>query len=111
MKYEVSIAMQARLDMKMIYEYIADTLMEPVTAEKQYTRIEKAVYKLDQMPERFRRYEKEPWRSRNLRVMPVDNYNVFYIVNNTKRTVTVFRIMYNRRNTDKELEGIIPQDN
>ena len=104
--YDVKNTGQARNDMKMIYKYIADTLMEPVIAEKQYTRIETAVYSLETMPERFRRYEKEPWRSRNLRVMPVDNYVVFYTVDNENRVVTVIRIMYGRRNTEKELDDM-----
>jgi toxin ParE1/3/4 len=111
MIYDVKIAEQARLDLKLIYGYIANTLMEPVIAEKQYTRIETAAYSLDHMPERFRRYEKEPWRSRNLRVMPVDNYIVFYIVNNEDRTVTVIRVMYGRRDTEKELDDMARQDN
>ena len=106
MMYNVETTKQARHDMKMLYEYIADTLMEPIIAEKQYTRIEMAVYSLDQMPERFRRYEKEPWRSRNLRIMPVDNYIVFYTVNNESRVVTVMRIMHGRRNTEKELDDM-----
>jgi toxin ParE1/3/4 len=101
MTYDVTIANRALLDLKSIYEYIANILMEPVIAEKQYSRIEKAVYSLDHMPERFRRYEKEPWRSRNLRVMPVDNYIAFYIVDNETGTVTVIRIMYGRRNTEE----------
>jgi toxin ParE1/3/4 len=56
------------------------------------------------MPERFRRYDKEPWRSRNLRIMLVDNYNVFYIVDNSEQKVTVIRIIYGRRNIEKELD-------
>ena len=107
MSYDVKITERARLDMKMIYEYIADTLMEPTIAEKQYARIETAVYSLDQMPERFRRYEKDPWQSRNLRVMPVDNYIVFYTVDNEKLIVTVARIIFGRRNTEKELDDMI----
>lgn len=106
MIYDVKNAGQARCDMKQIYEYIADTLMEPEIAEKQYSRIEEAVYSLETMPERFRRYEKEPWRSRNLRVMPVDNYSVFYIVDNVNQIVTVIRIMYGRRNIEKELDDM-----
>jgi len=100
MTFNVKITDQALLDMKLLYKYIANELLEPVIAEKQYSRIEKAVYSLDHMPERFRRYEKEPWRNRNLRIMPVDNYIVFYIVDNGNLTVTVTRIMYGRRNTE-----------
>jgi len=100
MIYDVIIADQALTDMKMIYEYIANTLMEPIIAEKQYTRIEKAIYSLDYMPERFRRYEKEPWRSRNLRVLPIDSYLAFHIVDNEKLKVTVIRILYCRRDVE-----------
>ena len=100
MIYDVDTSEQARLDMKMIFEYIAHTLLEPVIAEKQYTRIENAIYKLDQMPERHRRYDKEPWKSRNLRIFPVDNYIVLYIVDNTNHIVTVMRVMYGGRNID-----------
>ena len=96
--------------MKMLYKYIAETLMEPVIAEKQYTRIENAVYSLDQMPERFRQYEREPWRSRNLRVMPVNNYIVFYTVDNQKQVVTVIRIMHGRMDTERELDNTEPKN-
>ncbi|MCL2147340.1 MAG: type II toxin-antitoxin system RelE/ParE family toxin [Synergistaceae bacterium] len=106
MKYEVQSTDIARLDLKNIYIYIADTLLEPVIAEKQYSRIEKAVYSLDTMPERFRQYEKEPWRSRKLRIMTVDNYLVFYTVDNKNRIVTVTRIMYGKRNIEKELSRL-----
>ena len=110
MTYDVKLTKQARYDMRTIYEYIADTLMEPVVAEKQLTHIENAVYSLEQMPERFRRYDKEPWRSRNLRVMPVDNYVVLYTVDNKNHIATVIRIMYGKRNLEKELDDTAYQD-
>ena len=103
MIYTVNLSKQARHDMKIIFEYIALTLMEPVVAEKQYTRIEKAVSSLDKMPERFRRYEKDPWRSRSLYVMPVDNFLAFYIVDNANNTVTIIRLLYGARDIEKEL--------
>ncbi|MCL1983242.1 MAG: type II toxin-antitoxin system RelE/ParE family toxin [Clostridiales bacterium] len=91
--------------MKMIYDYIANTLMMPTIAKKQYLRIETAIFSLDQMPERFRQYEKDPWRSRNLRAMPVDKYLVFYTVDKNNHTVTAIRIMYGARNIEKELDS------
>jgi len=106
MSYNVKITGQALSDMKGIYEYIAYTLLEPVIAEKQYTRIEKAIYSLDNMPERFRRYEKEPWKSRNLRIMPVSNYLVFYTVDNTNLDVTAMRVLYGARNIERELDDM-----
>jgi len=56
------------------------------------------------MPERHRRYEKEPWRTRGLRLMPVDNYVVFYIPNDERRVVNVVRIIYGGRNIAAQLE-------
>lgn len=106
MTYEVNLAGQARADIKIIYDYIANTLMEPVIAKKQYTRIEKLILSLDRMPERYRRYKIEPWQNRNLHVMPVDNYLVFYIVDNKNYVVTVIRILYGARNIDNELNSI-----
>ena len=47
---------------------------------------------------------KEPWQSRNLRIMPVNNYLVFYIVENENRTATVIRIIYSARNIERELD-------
>lgn len=55
------------------------------------------------MPERFCVYDKEPWKTRGLRIMPVDNYLVFYIPDKKTQTVTVIRVMYGRRDTDKQL--------
>ena len=55
------------------------------------------------MPERFRVYDREPWSSRNLRVMPVDNSLVFYIPNHQVKTVTVLCVMYGGRDIDAQL--------
>ena len=58
---------------------------------------------VDEMLERFRVYDREPWRSRNLRVMPVDNYLVFYIPEHETKIVTVLRVMYGGRDIDAQL--------
>ena len=48
-------------------------------ASGQLDRLEEQILSLDIMPERYRKYENEPWKSRGLRVLPVDNYVIFYI--------------------------------
>ncbi len=57
------------------------------------------------MPERFRSYDKEPWQSRGLRIMPVDNYCVFYIPDQEKQVVTIIRVMYGKRDIDSQLNN------
>jgi len=38
-----------------------------------------AAAKLKQMPLRHQLYQKEPWRSKGLRVLHIDNYLAFYL--------------------------------
>jgi toxin ParE1/3/4 len=64
-------------------------LLEPGIAAGQLKRIEKGIMSLDQMPGRFREFDKEPWRSRGLRQMPVDNFIVFYIMKTKDNTEQV----------------------
>ena len=52
-------------------------------AAGQLDRIEEKILSFGEYPEKFRQYEREPWKSRNTRVVPVDNYVIFYIPNKT----------------------------
>lgn len=104
MIFEIEISDQADADLRSIYEYIAFELQSPENAAGQLDRLEKGVMSLDQMPERFHEYENEPWRSRGLRIMLVDNYCVFYIPDEENAVVIVIRVMYGGRDIDAQLE-------
>lgn len=103
MIYEIKMTPEAKSDLRSIFEYIAFDLQSIQSASGQLNRLEKSIASLDQMPERFRLYEKEPWHSRNLRTMPVDNYVVFYIPDSENKLVTVIRVMYGGRDADRQL--------
>ena len=77
MNYNINLTPKAQSDLKEIFRYIAVDLQSIQNATGQLDRLEKAISSLEQMPERYRVYDKEPWRSRNLRIMTVDNYLVF----------------------------------
>ena len=79
MSYTVEITAQAEEDIRSIFEYIAYKLKSYQNAVGQIERLEKNILGLNEMPERYVIYAKEPWHSRGLRTMPVDNYLVFYI--------------------------------
>ena len=53
--------------------------------------------------ERNRLYDNEPWRSRGLRIMPIDNYVILYLPDDSKNTVKVVRVIYGRRDIDSQL--------
>ena len=82
---------------------IADMLAGRTKTAGQLDRLEEHIIGLENFPEKFRTYEKEPWHSRGLRVMPVDSYLVFYISDKYARTVTVIRVMYAGRDVDDQL--------
>ncbi len=103
MTYEIRISKQAEQDLRGLFEYIAFELRSPGAAAGQLNRIEDAIYTLDTFPERYSLISLEPWKSRNLRILPVDNYCVFYIPDNETRVVTVIRIIYSGRDIEKQL--------
>lgn len=98
MKYGVKISEQAQTDLHNIFAYIAINLQAEQTAINQLNRLEQAIKDLDYMPARFRVYEKEPWHSRGMRIMPINNYLVFYIVDKTKKQVSIIRIFHGMQN-------------
>lgn len=106
MIYTVQISEKAECDLRDIYKYIAFDLLSPENAKKQLSRLEKSTMGLNEMPKRFRLYEKEPWHSRGLRILPVDNFVIFYIPDEERQIVTIIRVMYAGQDIDKELENM-----
>lgn len=104
MIFDVQITSQAERDLRQIFEYIYNELQSPINANNQLDRLEDRITRLDQMPFRYRMYEREPWKSRGLRVMPVDNYLVFYIPDEQTQIVNVVRVMYGGRNVTEILD-------
>lgn len=94
MMYAVEMTDQAENDLREIYEYIAFELLTPDHASGQLDRLEAHIERLGEFPEKFRRYDKEPWHSRGMRVMPVDHYLVFYIPDAETALVMIIRVMY-----------------
>ena len=103
MIWHVNYAASARQDLRDVFDYISNVLLEPVTAARLVDRIMEAADSLENMPMRYRLYDKEPWRSRGLRIMPVDNYVVLYLPDESKNIVTIIRVMYGRRDIVSQL--------
>ena len=100
-RYEVLISDKANEDMEAIYKYIAETLLVPVTAAKQYNRIAEAILSLENMPERIKIMDSGPEHSKKLRALIVDNYTVFFVIKN--ETVYITRVLYSASDIGKRL--------
>ncbi|MDR1606315.1 MAG: type II toxin-antitoxin system RelE/ParE family toxin [Streptococcaceae bacterium] len=103
MSFEVKIMPQAELDLRGIYEYIAYTLQSPMSANGQLDRLAEQILKLDTFPTGYPAYSKEPWKTRGLRYMLIDNYIAYFIPNEETEIVSVLRVMYKGRNIEEQL--------
>ncbi len=101
MIFTVLISETAENDLKDIVSYIAYFLKSKQNAVNQLKRLEKAIKGLSEFPERFKRYESDGNLDGDVRVMPVDNYLVFYTVDNDSQIVTIVRVLYGSRNIDQ----------
>ena len=97
MKFDVIIEPTAEKDLYGILTYISETLLEPAIAKRIYMSIKEQVLSLSDMPLRYALVDEEPYRSMGVRKIPVENYIAFYIVDESRYAVHVFRILYNRR--------------
>ena len=102
-RYRVQYSPAAYEDLRAIYRYIAWELQAEATAQNQTARIRRAVRTLDRFPHRHPTIDWEPWMSMGVHKVPVDNYYVFYRVDEDRATVTILRIFY----AGRDIENII----
>lgn len=98
--YSIVYSAKAKEDLQAIYSYIAFVLLVPDTAKDQVNRIRKAVRSLDFMPLRNLIVDWEPWKSMKMYRIPVDNFLVFYTVDEGDLLVTIIRIVYAKRDIE-----------
>lgn len=99
--YKVGYTAEALDDLKEIYAYIAEELLVPETAATQVSRIRKEVRSLEFMPARYVLVEWEPWHSMKIHQLPVDNFIVYYLVDDEEKNVTVVRVFYGGRDIEE----------
>ncbi len=102
-KYKILFSKDARKDLKDIYVYIKYSLQEPIIAKKLVDKLSKEIYKLEDNPTVYAIIKDEIIKKREIRKIKVNNYIVFYKVEEKNRIVEIVRIMYARRNWTKIL--------
>ena len=104
MRFEVELTERADRDLRNIFLYIAVDLRAPENAERQINRLWNAILSLDELPERYRCYEDEPWYSRGMRVLPIDNFVILYIPYLEEKVVRIVTVMYGGRDIREQLK-------
>ena len=106
MKFEVELTERADKDLRNIFLYISVDLCASEDAERQINRLWDAILSFDELPERYRRYEAEPWHSLGMRVLPIDNFFILYIPNLKEKVVRIVTVMYGERDISEQLKKI-----
>ena len=105
MTYQIIYSPESLDDLRVIYSYIAFEKLAPENAEGQVNRIRKAIRSLDLFPEGHTTVDWEPWASMEMRFLPVDNFIVYYLVDNNEGTVSIVRIFYGGQPVSNGYDG------
>lgn len=102
-KYKIQFSKDAKKDLIDTYSYIKYNLQEPVIAKKLIAKIREEINKLKDNPRIYSIIKDEIIKKREIRKVKVNNYIVFYRVEENNNIVEIVRIMYGRRNWTKIL--------
>ena len=91
MKFQIVFSENSKNDLISIARYISNELLSPDIAEKLLTKMLSAINSLDTFPKRYKLCEYE-----------VDNYLVFYIVDEINNVVKIYRIIYGKREIERQ---------
>ena len=93
-RYSVKLMSRALRDLDGIYDYIANTLLEPGTARDLSERIENAILSLEMMPYRCPERKQGAYAHRGYRQLFVENYTAIFRIDEAKKTVIVVTVRY-----------------
>ena len=97
-KYVVKLYARAYRDLDRIYSYIAETLLESDTALNMVDELEKAIFSLEQLPERGAIRRTGAYANGDYRQLFVKNYVIIYRVLKRKKEVHIVTVRYTPSN-------------
>ena len=104
MSYKVEMASIVSRRIVSILKTVADCSANLKTVDKLSVRFERALLSLGEFPYRFPLIQKEPWRSKGVRRMPIKPYIAYYNVSEKEKLVSVGAIGHSKQNQADILE-------
>jgi toxin ParE1/3/4 len=96
-RYQLTYAPIAYDDLDEIFAYISTELLQPDAAMKLLTTIETAILQLPEFPYQYPISRDAMLAHKGYRMMPVENFAVFYLLDEEKRIVSIRRVLYGKR--------------
>ena len=107
MKYKVVITKSANVDIRKAVAYIEYELDNHPAAVSFIDKTEKLIHSLSEMPKRYPLADDYILHNQGVRMVPINNYLLFYSVTDHDKTVSVLRVLYARSNWLILLKGNI----
>ena len=101
--YRIEYLPVAVQDLTDITRYIGITQRDPFTANRLTEKIMSAIENLREMPYKYQSFRLSKPLSNDYRRFRVNNYIVFYTVDESKKLVTIYRVLYQKRDYEKLL--------
>ena len=92
--YKVVYLPTARQQLEDAVMYSAVDLCAPDAAMSLADEVDEAVHRLQEMPYRFPIYHTLYAMKHEIRFFPINEYNVFYVVDENTKTVEIWRILH-----------------
>ena len=92
--YRLKFTPKASEDLEQIYIYISQKMFAEIAANNLLEKIESSVMRLESFPYSCSYVSDDALKSKGYRKLIVDNYIVFYLVNETDKQVIIMRILY-----------------
>ncbi len=97
MIYKIRIMKPAQNDMREIYKYIAEELLNPYAAVRRISSIDEAIQSLKEKPARFPLVYDDYLASKGYRMIVVKTHLVFFVIRDEEKSVSIMRVLYGRR--------------
>lgn len=101
--YEITYLPTARKDVFDLMLYIADQLHAPDSALRIVDAIDESVERLATFPYAYPTYRTIKPLATEYRMLPVENYNVFYTVLEDEKAVEIHRVLYAKMDVTKKM--------
>ena len=105
-EYGVRVTRQALEQMKEIVHYISNDLMAPDAADNLLDKMKAEITKLLSFPKKQALIDEEPWRTEGVRKIVVNNFLIYYWVDDENNRVQVTAVIYSRRDQTKQLSNM-----
>lgn len=102
-KYKLKVTKTASNDLDQIYSYIAKELSAEMAADNLMGKIEKQLLRLCDYPYSNTQLTDGIVISKGYYRLPIENYLVFYIVDELDKSVIIMRVIFGARNYERFL--------